>query len=270
MINYRSESFDPAYTAHLNLVLTLEEQSLFYGLYNPTEHNIEMAGYQQMIGGTNSHEVDLVKFLTDNSVLQGKFNNVKAAVSSKHSFIAPIQKNRNFSIHDLTKWFSSIEEEFKLYPVNDQFGVYAVPQNELLNAVHSIYPLAEIVSTSSAFLKGIEIKPSSELKIYCYVTTNQLMIAVDENGELKFFNTFQYSSVNDFIYYLMLVTNQLNIDQTKSTLVLSGELDRKSELMNQIEKFYSHVNFNSPSLPSPALGEPIPEHFFSTTIALTL
>jgi Protein of unknown function (DUF3822) len=85
-------------------------------------------------------------------------------------------------------------------------------------------------------------------KMYVHVQKNHFEIVVAQNQNLLFFNSFEYKTPEDFIYYILFTTEQLNMDPDNFNLELFGDVIEK-DLFYQICFKYirnvslMHVNF---------------------------
>ncbi|MEM7105854.1 MAG: DUF3822 family protein [Bacteroidota bacterium] len=93
-----------------------------------------------------------------------------------------------------------------------------------------------------------------------------------DKGKIIFHNTFTYQTTNDFVYYVMLVIDQLGLRAEKISTSLSGELMEASEIFEQITRYIRHVNFvNRPSfLRYSSNFDNLPEHLFFDLYSLKL
>jgi hypothetical protein len=64
-----------------------------------------------------------------------------------------------------------------------------------------------------------------------------------EGKNLLFYNTFNYHSAEDFIYYLLFVCEQLHLNPEKTELQLLGEIEKNSAIHLITQKYVRHVQF---------------------------
>ena len=76
-----------------------------------------------------------------------------------------------------------------------------------------------------------------------HVLPNSFQITVVKNQQLELYNTFNYQTSEDFIYYLLFVLNQLNIKNDETTIRLTGEVDKNSAIYDMLFKYINTIEF---------------------------
>ena len=65
---------------------------------------------------------------------------------------------------------------------------------------------------------------------------------------IRFFNTFEFHSPEDFAYYVNLIAQELQINREATTLILSGDVTSPSQLFNISYTYFQKVSFFTPEL----------------------
>jgi hypothetical protein len=105
-----------------------------------------------------------------------------------------------------------------------------------------------------------EYKNVSNEICFVNITENDFEIVVLKNKKLSLFNTFNFNTKEDFIYYILFTAEQLNLNPEKVTLVLLGDIDETSELYKILFKYIRNIQFYKPSNFSSFLSNLIPSH----------
>ncbi len=110
--------------------------------------------------------------------------------------------------------------------VNDSVNVY-VPYVNINNYIFETFGEFVYKHSSSilidSFLQNPETK-EEEPVVYINVNKTTIELLVLENNKLQLFNTFEYHSKEDFIYYVLFVFEQLKLDVETTTTLLSGNI----------------------------------------------
>jgi preprotein translocase subunit SecA len=69
------------------------------------------------------------------------------------------------------------------------------------------------------------------------------VLAFNEAGNLQIMNRYDFKTQTDFIYFLLLCCDQLNIDREKTELVLSGEVDIESKIYDVCYRYFRFISF---------------------------
>jgi len=88
-----------------------------------------------------------------------------------------------------------------------------------------------------AFL--MESKREKQLNLH--IQEDRFEIMYQMKGKLHFFNSFPYHSVEDFLYYLLFVLEQLQIDRDQIETTLHGEFEKQSKLYEMLYRYIRHL-----------------------------
>ncbi|MCI5082681.1 MAG: DUF3822 family protein [Saprospiraceae bacterium] len=142
---------------------------------------------------------------------------------------------------------TEIEEEYlfladHLSPVDAQ-NVYAIEQS-LANFIQSSYPGAPIRHINSVLYQCYyELAKSISESVFVNVRDRGLQVFYFREGQLVFTNTFEYQASRDFIYYVMLVFDQFELDNKSVPVYLSGQIVDQSEIYRLLFRYVKHVHF---------------------------
>lgn len=89
-------------------------------------------------------------------------------------------------------------------------------------------------------------KEDSEKQFFVHVSTNQLDIVVCHQNNLVFYNSFYFTTKEDFIYYILFTAEQLQMNPNKFQLTLMGAIEKTSELYSITYNYIRNVHFFKP------------------------
>lgn len=78
---------------------------------------------------------------------------------------------------------------------------------------------------------------------YVNVSHNAFDVVVIEDQKLHFFNSFEFQTKEDFIYYILFTFEQLKLDPNELQVDLLGDIDTKSELYEIAYKYIRNLDF---------------------------
>lgn len=166
-------------------------------------------------------------------------------------FNHPIEEENQY------RFYHNLVESF------DAVIVYAIPRGlEFLtkaklppfNFNHFTLPLLEAI--------GLQQNKTEQLCIH--IQQEQFEVIYSPNNKLEFFNSFEYKSTEDFIYYLLYVMEQLSLDRESTTVKLYGQFEEKSSIYEMLYKYIRTVEIGKRPTDvkfSPVLSE-IPSHYY--------
>ena len=79
--------------------------------------------------------------------------------------------------------------------------------------------------------------------MFVNVSRNSLDIVVLENNQLILFNTFSYNTKEDFIYYILFVAEQLNLNVNEFSLHFTGKVNIEDAIYKTTYKYIKNVYF---------------------------
>lgn len=108
----------------------------------------------------------------------------------------------------------------------DQFGVFDYKHS---NSV--------LVSKVLDLSKNVDDK-----QIFAHVNKDTFEVVVVQNQKLLLFNSFDYTTKQDFIYYLLFVAEQLNLNPEIVKVSFLGEVTEESDVFQIAFKYIRHVS----------------------------
>jgi hypothetical protein len=121
--------------------------------------------------------------------------------------------------------------------------VYALPR-ALVDFVRQAFPAAQLVHQTTALLQGYQAAvPASGHTVIAHLRGNWMYLAVFEGGQLVFANSFSFKTAKDFIYYLLLIYQQLELNPEEQPLGFSGQLLENSEIHREAYRYIRHLQF---------------------------
>ena len=91
---------------------------------------------------------------------------------------------------------------------------------------------------------------SSPAGILLHFDTQSFLLFLFQNQSLILFNRFNFSHVNDIIYYLMTAMKQNEIKTRNCKLLLSGNIREEEEVENLLKNYFNQIGFLIPDLKS--------------------
>jgi hypothetical protein len=135
------------------------------------------------------------------------------------------------------------------HPGNEAISIFSV-EKRITDWFRDAYPAKNVsfVHQTSVFLEGLQHQHSNIVEssqLYVCVEHSYLIITVINQRKLMYCNLFPYMSVQDFIYFVMLVMNELEINPDACRVVLYGELSHDSSIFSSLYKYVRHLSFGS-------------------------
>jgi hypothetical protein len=206
------------------------------------------------MGNVQSH-IELLQALKDlfeaHALLKAGFwKTVKIAIKNNKFCQIPESLFVESSAVNYLKLNATIDESkekiiFCKSSVSNSVTVFAV-QEDLYAWLSSIYKNTahHFFHQSAALIEGI-LKQSNRKTspLYLYVDRFKLHILSAQNGKLIYYNQFSIKQFPDYVKYIMLVMNGLNMDQNHSEIILWGYIGKNSSHYQEFIKYIRNVMF---------------------------
>ncbi len=217
------------------LVLNQENKSLlfkqFSGISTPDFSRLQ---------GEQIHDI----FNMD-KLLKLDYGEVKLAFSDRKQVFVP---NRIYNpAHKATylKHVATTRASDQIYtnditPLHAQ-NVFSV-DHATLNFLQQMFPDMQCLHVSSAlYLSFLEQTDANESRLFLCLRDNSLYLFLFQGRELIFSNNFHCQSSSDFIYYVMLVFNQFNLDVQRQVVLVSGNFVENGEYHKALSQYVQYI-----------------------------
>lgn len=109
-------------------------------------------------------------------------------------------------------------------------------------------------------------------KIFVHVRPGWFELVYLREKKLRFFNTFEYKTREDFAYYLLFVMEQLGLNPETTETVLLGEIEKESSVYQVVHRYVRNVGFarRLTALTFPYGFDELPRHSYFTILNTSL
>ncbi|MCY1234007.1 hypothetical protein D9M72_465740 [compost metagenome] len=142
-----------------------------------------------------------------------------------------------------TKVFESDFFAFDALEPFDMVNVY-IPYVNFNNYLLDQFDSFEYLHVNSILVAKLleSSKNVSETQLFVHVGKEHFEIIVIENQKLLLFNSFEYQTKEDFIYYILFTAEQLKLNPESLKLQLLGEISEESDLFKIAYRYIRNVS----------------------------
>tara|TARA_B100000686_G_scaffold25001_1_gene23992 strand:- start:20 stop:775 length:756 start_codon:yes stop_codon:yes gene_type:complete len=219
------------------------------------ENKNEIVFLKEIVFPKKTTPKELLKHLKssfkDNSELNDTFSSVKIIHYNNLSTVVPeVLFDKNNALSYL-KFNSKILQND--YVANDSIfnnecvNVY-IPYVNINNFIFKKFDSFIYNHYSSIILEQIKLneKNSTNPSLYLNIGLNHIDLTFFKENKLVFYNTFEYISKEDVIYYVLFAIDQLKLNPEETPIVISGKISEEDEYYKIIYKYIRNVSiFNS-------------------------
>ncbi|GAB1308993.1 DUF3822 family protein [Urechidicola sp. KH5] len=143
-----------------------------------------------------------------------------------------------------------------------------IPFVHLNNYLFDVFGSFDYKHTGTALIELLAPlqKHESKTKVFVHIEGKQFQMVVYKAGELELHNSFSFNNKEDFVYYILFVFEQLNLNPDSVALELLGDIEKDSELYELLFHYVRHVSFFEQDLSALSSGITINGHESPTLI----
>jgi hypothetical protein len=267
-------SFDKSYVSsnskHYKLYIELSNNGLKHTVFN-TQNNtfIGIEAYQfSDIHNDYSLVEPLKEVIANNSIYKNEFEAICIGLVNIRSTLVPNAIFKADKLEIFHKFNFTKQEE-------DQFF-----SDQLINlSAHNIYSIPDFITDLFSGLKNVKFKHFSSALIessllhakkekalsliQVHILPSSFQIIAIKNQKLELYNSFLYQSSEDFIYYLLFILDQLEINNEEASILLTGHVEKNSVIYSILYKYIKTLTFGKrpENLKFSYIFEETPQHF---------
>ncbi len=127
------------------------------------------------------------------------------------------------------------------------YQVFAYPSfyESLLNQTLREY---KMIHFSVPMIESLLIKNKNKIigkKVFLHVRNNYIDIVILEEDGLLFYNTFEYVTQEDLLYYLLYVFENQKLNPEEVPLVITGNIEKTSQVFELIKTYIRNISFGA-------------------------
>ncbi|PTM09247.1 MAG: DUF3822 domain-containing protein [Bacteroidetes bacterium] len=191
----------------------------------------------------------LKNHLSQTKVLQEDFNTVNLIHENELSTLVPKPFFNEDFLADYLKFNSKILSNDYIahddLAQGDIVNVY-VPYVNMNNFLYDTYGSFDFNHYSTILLKAIFSihKNKVETTMYINISNKHFEIVTLKGNSLLLYNTFEYQTKEDFIYYILFTAEQLQLNPEEFPLVLIGNVSENDDLYSIAYTYIRHISIH--------------------------
>lgn len=209
-------------------------------------------------------------------ILSKRFKGTRVMVSSSRSTLVP---GAFFSEDRLPRIFRlnhpvQTDETLKFNRLSNagSYMVYGV-SSELLRVLDTSFPKAQLYHLSVPLIETALTMHKNRLgvaKLFIHCFGSRFDVMVLHENSLKFYNSFIFQGDDEFVYYIMNIFEQMQLNPEENELLLSGQIDEKSGHYARLLRYVKNVRFSktAENFTYSYQFHGIPSHYFTNLFNL--
>lgn len=236
------------------LSIQIRLSGLSFCILNRSNKTIELIKHVHLEKKATPYELlnDLKSSIESNGELQQSFDSVICIYQNELSCLVPKELFDANNMADYLKFNAKILKtdyiSYDCLTANDSVNVY-VPLMNINNYIFETFGSFDYKHSSTVLIDTLlQITPNdTATTLHINVNSSSFEIIAIKNQDLIFYNTFEYSTKEDFIYYILFTLEQLKLDPETIKTGLIGTINKDDELFKIIYKYIRFVEFSKPN-----------------------
>lgn len=241
---------------HYNLLLQAGQREFQLIVVDSKSHRCLLLEHYDLIGTeTEENYLSILEDLfQDHHLLMAAFwNEVKLSVKNQKFCLVPaslFEKEKLGAYLRLNCQINEEQDELLYYKhiKTSAVGVFAA-NAKLINWLNERYPnlRIQILHHSSALTEGLlhYEDHSSQQDVFLLLENKILSAVVIDGLKLQYCNLFDCRDEKDFVRYIMLIFQQLQLDRNTTKTILWGDLDTNSSWFHELYPYIRNLSFGS-------------------------
>ncbi|HRN41140.1 MAG TPA: DUF3822 family protein [Vicingus sp.] len=248
--SFFDKSFSDAKTSDYHLFLQLSKSGLSYTIFN-TQTNTYI-GFESFLFNDVYNDYSILnplnQVIEQTPLFKKSFNKFVVSYVNNRSTLIP---KPLYKADELKKYhlFNFAEQEEDVYLSDfvlnlSAYNIYSIP-DFIVNTFKNIDNFTfHHFSTALIEASILHAKKTNALSlINVHVLPQSFQIISVKNQTLELYNSFNYQTSEDFIYYLLFVLNQINTTGNEVSIRLTGEVDKNSAIYDMLYKYIQTIEF---------------------------
>ena len=233
-----------------SLSILISQDGLSYSIYDIDDKKIQALVSMQF--DVNKAD-EIRKFIEDEGLKDAQFENINIVYATRNVTIVPdaiFDENSAESIYALNRRISPDEEiRYSRLPKSQTVIIFAIEKetSSLLDELfprYNLYPQSYPLIETGLTKTKISEKPNRQ-RMLVQVFEDFFEILVIDKGQIVNYNTYNYKSANDMLYFIVNTFEQLGLSQEDCEVAFSGFIEQDSLTVIHLKKFIRTVYFES-------------------------
>ncbi|MDI9309508.1 MAG: DUF3822 family protein [Limnohabitans sp.] len=233
---------------YAKLVLQISLTEVSFCIINTLSNKIDSKGNFELKKNATFKEIEeeIISLIKNTPILQSKFDDVLVFHNNNlNTFIPQVLFDENNLSNYLQYNVKVFDNDFITYDEisNYEMNNVYIPYVNLNNSLIDIYGDFNYKHIASVLVKKILDlnKNNDEPMVYAHIQKENFQLIVVKNQKLLLYNSFDYKTKEDFIYHLLFIAEQLQLNPETFQLKLFGSITRENEIFQVTYKYVRNV-----------------------------
>ena len=252
-ISYFDKSFKESQTRNYTLSIQLCVKGLVFTVYNPDKNKfIGIESYRfSDIEGVEQLPSFLGKVLNNRPSFAFPYDKVFLLYQNSYSTLIP-QPLFDENYKNLYLGFNQPFQEnsrivFDELKNNEAVNIYYLP-NFVIEKAKDFWPNVNLLHFSTGLIESLSINFKNKVDtktLFVNLQGDCFDLVYFKENKLHYYNSFEFRTKEDFIYFLLISIDQLMLNPEDVKLILMGDIDKTDDTYRMIHQYIKNYSFIS-------------------------
>ena len=248
--SFIDEAFNPAHVSTFQLIIQISIDNILVAIKEKAGNKyiaFENYSFQNIYNFDGVADV-LETLIKDSKLIKHKYKSAVCVIVNNLSTLVPVALYEEDRIKMYLNFNAELQGDEMILADDlksmDAKNVFALPLS-IKAKLDYLFPNIKYHHASSALIDTLVLQNKNQTgqKLFVHVQPSHLEILLIDGKKLLFYNTFNYNSAEDFIYYLLFVCEQLHLNPETIDVTLLGEIERNSTIYSLTQKYVRKLKF---------------------------
>ncbi|MEG1564315.1 MAG: DUF3822 family protein [Bacteroides sp.] len=244
------DTIDFSKSEQYTLSIRLSTDGFSFSIYNPI-HDDDLSFFEKEVDASLSLTANLKQAFRELEFLNHRYKRINILITGKRFTFVPLELFEDDQAETIFYYNHPRREgetiQYNILKKHNLVVVFGMDKSTFL-FLNERYPDAYFYSQASPLTEYFSMRSrlGNNKKLYASLRKDAIDVYCYERGHLLLANSFECKQTADRIYYLLYVWKQLDFDQKRDELHLTGLLKDKETLTRELRKFILQVFIMNP------------------------
>lgn len=233
--NYNDNNFNPYQAYSYTLLLKVEATSFSYAVFQQN---------RLIVSALDCDLQELMHPRELEDLLSASYKKVVVGLPAAGLTLVPNSLFEPDQVANIARYLDvKPTEKVFAQPLDKENMVVFKTEEALVTAVERL-GLDNVVYAARGWIKAIEKTDTQTNKIYLEIGKDNVQLLNFAAGKLRYYNSFEFKTPDELVYFTTLVAEELNLKPQYATLILSGDIVAGDKNANRLSDFFRGSEFN--------------------------
>ena len=235
------DNFNIALANSYHLSIQLGTSHFSYCLLNTTTFTYDYAK-KHTLSSVNNAASEITEIINNDTIIKAEFSSQSVAFVNFPSTLVPSSLYKKEDRKTILALNTEVKGKVLADIILSQKAhlIYSVPES-ILTIVSNFFPIAKQKAQESILIQQYSQLNNNTEKAYLYLIQNKATITVFKENKLIFNNSFDYTTKEDLLYFVLFSFEQLKLSTENIEVILFGSIEKNDDYFNLLYDYIRNI-----------------------------